>query len=69
MTPVWITIGTAVVAAEVWALVRRRPEDTLSAHIRRWLGIEPERPWKILGQGFVLVFCAWLSLHLSTGWV
>lgn len=41
--------------------------STLTATLRRWLGIQPERPWRLAGIAVILGFCAWLGSHLTFG--
>lgn len=52
---------------EIAALVTRGPGSTLSAHLRRWLGIDPHRPWAIAGAAVFTGFLAWLVVHIVFG--
>lgn len=67
---IWLTLGLAVAAFEGVALFNKRTGDTLSEHFWRWLKVGDPRPtWLVwTGRAGVLLFCAWLGLHLSFGW-
>lgn len=52
---------------EIAALVTRGPGSTLSAQLRRWLGIEPHRPWAEVGVAVFVGFLAWLGVHILFG--
>lgn len=62
--------GAAVIAAvELVALLNRRPGDTLSEHVWRWIGLG--RRWTVtfmLRRAVLAAFLGWLLLHLITGW-
>lgn len=75
MNPDWVwlvwlsvTLGSFGVL-EAWALTHRRsmPAGTLSEWLRRWLGIEPHRPWRSLGVAVFGGFLGWLCLHITAG--
>ncbi len=52
---------------EIAAIVTRGPRSTLSAYLRRWLGIEPHRPWAVAGAAVFAGFLAWLAIHIIFG--
>lgn len=68
--PAWlIVLAGGFVFAETWALISRGRGGTLSEKTRRWLGVEPRRPWRrwtLLGLTVVLLgFAAWFPLHIA----
>lgn len=65
---IWVTATLLTFGAlEAWALLSDRP--TLSATLRRWLGIRPPRPWRHVATLALVAGLAWLGIHLTTGWV
>lgn len=71
----WFTL-TAVtfLGPEAWALMRRRPQDTLSAAIWRLEKLQPGQPvtgWTFAHFAFTGVFALltlWLLGHFGAGW-
>ncbi|MFD1145966.1 hypothetical protein [Saccharothrix hoggarensis] len=61
----WLAVSAAVFATlEGHALLRRVHERTLSATLRRWLGIRPSRWYRAAASAAFLGFLAWLALHI-----
>lgn len=63
----WAIIGAAGIGYEIAMAVDGHPERTLSAYLRRALGLHPRRPWAtggvmVLGLGLV-----WAGVHVSLG--
>lgn len=69
-TALWLIWGAIFLAIEGAALFNRVPGDTLSEHFWRWLKVGARLPTPLIwaGRTIVLIFCAWLGLHLSFGW-
>ncbi len=69
-TIVWLVLGWAAVVVEGAALFNRRSGDTLSEHFWRWLRVDDPRPTPLVWvlRAGVLLFCAWLGLHLAFGY-
>lgn len=66
----WISWGVMFLTIEGVALFNKSFGDTLSEHFWRWLKVGDRSPtWLVwTGRAGVLLFCAWLGLHLSFGW-
>jgi hypothetical protein len=69
-TVAYLGLAATFLAVEGAALFNRRPGDTLSEHFWRWLRVRDPRPSLLVWilRGLVLLFCAWLGLHLTLGW-
>lgn len=69
-TGLWLMWGVAFLFIEGVALSNRQFGDTLSEHFWKWLKVGDMAPtWVVwVGRAGVLLFCAWLGLHLSFGW-
>lgn len=69
-TVLWFAWGGVFLFIEGVALLNRNTGDTLSEHFWRWLRVGDHAPtWMVwCGRAGVLLFCAWLGLHLSFGW-
>lgn len=69
-----VTIPLGFLVPETIALVRGRPQDTLSAAIWRWEQLEPGQPitgWTaahLLFTGVFVVITLWLIGHFGFGW-
>lgn len=64
----WAGGTAASFAALEFAAVRSGdPGNTLSHHMRRWLGIQPRRPWAMVGTGAMVGAAAWLTYHITMG--
>lgn len=63
---VWAAFTLASFAVLEWLTIRRG--QTLSANLRRWMGVEPRKPWRHIGiatfVGAVLAFVAWFIPHI-----
>lgn len=65
---VWVAVALlSFLGLEIAAIVTAGPRSTLSAYLRRWLGIEPHRPWAVAGAAVFAGFLAWLALHIIFG--
>lgn len=62
-----IAVGGSLLVAEGIAITRG---ETLSRVTRRWLGVDPRRPWRAVAVPvFVLAvagFAAWFIPHITT---
>lgn len=70
-TVLWLLWGGVFLVIEGIALFNKSINDTLSEHFWRWLkvGDHGTPTWLVwAGRAGVLLFCAWLGLHLSFGW-
>lgn len=47
------------------AALRRRCHPTLSATLRRWLGVHPRTPWGRLALVAFIAFWSWLCVHIA----
>lgn len=68
-TTAWIMWGVMFLVIEGGAIVDKRPHDTLSEHIWRWIGIRGyKKPngWKARRAGLG-IFLLWLVGHLLGG--
>lgn len=66
----WIGVAGVTFAALEYVAIKRsglHGPDTLSSTLRRWLGVEPRRPWAMAGVAFFVGFGAWIALHLGFG--
>lgn len=64
----WCTVAfLSFLGLEARALYKGRSEDTLTFFLRKRLGIEPPKPWRAVGVGFVMGVSGWASVHLATG--
>lgn len=62
----WLGWVTATVVLETVALIRRRNhKDTLTAHTRYVLGIDPKRRYHLLGRIVYAVAALWTIYHIS----
>lgn len=61
---VWLVVAGASFGVMEWLSGR----ETLSANLRRWLGIDPPKPWRPitipLFAGAVAAFAAWFAPHI-----
>lgn len=69
----WLSIGAVAVAAELVALIRKQPGDTLSEQVWAWLhvtpGKTPMRAALLSWRSFVVAaFLLWLVAHFVLGW-
>lgn len=67
---VWIVACLATFGVlEGIAIVNRTEGDTLTENLKRWLGIDPPRPWKRAGiatfTSVVLGFVSWFVPHIT----
>lgn len=67
----WAVWCTATFASflylEARAIYKRKPQDTLTHFLRKLLGIDPVKPWRVLGVSILVGSCFWLAAHLATG--
>lgn len=63
----WAAIGAVGIGYEIAIVVDGHPERTLSAYIRRGLGLDPRRRWAAGGHAALGVALAWLGVHLAFG--
>ena len=69
----WLCIGALALVAEIIALIRKQPHDTLSEQIWAWLQVEPGmtqmsnalQSWRSFVVG---AFMIWLMCHFLFGW-
>jgi len=62
---IWTTatiVGFAVI--EGLALATGDMDNTLSAHLRLWLGLDPGKPWGIAAGIAFGAFLVWLGWHI-----
>ncbi|ADE43486.1 gp19 [Streptomyces phage phiSASD1] len=69
----WVVWLAAFVVIEGLALLRKRPDDTLSEHVWRWFAVaratQPDGRTR-LRRFMLLAGMSWLSVHFLTGgWV
>lgn len=72
-TVFWVAWVVAGLAVEIWALLNRRPGDTLSEQFWKWLtGVRHpirEPAWCVwAGRALILAFAVWIGPHLAFGW-
>lgn len=48
------------------AIACHKYEWTLSATLRRWLGVDPKRRWRLLASAAFLGFFVWFCIHILT---
>jgi hypothetical protein len=63
----WAAIGAAGIGYEIAMVVDGRPEHTLSAYVRRALGLHPRRRWAPGGVVLLGAALLWLGVHLGLG--
>lgn len=63
----WAVIGGVAMAYEVIALSAGHPEHTLSAYVRRGLGLEPRQLWWRGGAAALALGLAWVGVHVGFG--
>lgn len=70
-TVAWLAWIAAFALVEGKALLSKQRGDTLSEHIWAWFRVKDPRPtvltWVL--RSVLLVFLAWLTLHLGFGWL
>lgn len=64
--PAWLllTLGGAVIAVEIAAILTRKKGDTISERLRALLGIRPRRWWRPIGIIVVCALASWFVIHL-----
>jgi hypothetical protein len=64
--PAWLlaTLGVAVVAVEIAAILTRKKGDTISERLRVLLGIRPRRWWRPIGIVAISALAGWFVVHL-----
>lgn len=63
----WAAIGAAGIGYEIAMVADGRPDRTLSAYLRRALGISPWRSWAPGGVVALCMALVWLGVHLGLG--
>ena len=63
----WAAIGAAGIGYEIAMVAEGHPERTLSAYVRRALGLHPRQRWAPGGVAALGVALLWLGLHLGLG--
>jgi len=69
----WIVLGALALIAEIIALIRKQPNDTLSEQVWAWLRVDPGtttmvnalQSWRSFVVGALLL---WLMGHFLFGW-
>lgn len=59
------SLGSFLALEALALLDEKRP--TLSSTLRRWLGIDPRRPWALAGVAVALGAGAWFGVHIAFG--
>lgn len=64
---IWLTVTAFSFAVLEWVTFRK--QQTLSENLRRWLGVEPRKPWRRVGipafMAVMLGFVAWFVPHIT----
>lgn len=64
---IWLAVTAVSFGALEWVTLQKR--ETLSENLRRWLGIDPPKPWRHMGvaafTSVVLGFAAWFVPHIT----
>lgn len=63
----WAAIGAAGIGYEIAVAVDGHPERTLSAYLRRALGLDPRRRWAAGGAAVLGISLVWAGVHLGFG--
>lgn len=63
-----VTTTVSFSALETAAIVSDAEYNTLSAHLRDWLGIEPHEPYAMITTAAFLGGCAALGVHIAFGY-
>jgi hypothetical protein len=63
----WAAIGAAAIGYELAMALDGHPERTLSAYLRRALGLDPRRRWAAAGAVALGLALTWLGVHLGFG--
>lgn len=69
-----VFIGAAVIgftSLETGAITTEQPgqdRNTLSANLRRWMGIKPQAPRRWWTRLVFLGFLTWFEVHILTSW-
>ena len=67
---VWLSVTAGTFGAGEWWAMRSGspPGETLSANIRKWLGVRPSQPrkrWTVYGfTGLIVGFAVWFVPHI-----
>lgn len=61
----WVGLTLGIEAIGVYRNHKLDCRDSLTAHTRAALGIDPQRKWHMLGRGFFAAVCAWAAYHIS----
>lgn len=66
-TVLWLIWGGLFAGIEGAAAFNKKPGDTLSEHVWRWVGLRDKpKGWRYRRAG-LFAFLAWLLIHLVTG--
>ncbi len=63
----WAALGAAGIGYEIALATAGHPDRTLSAYIRRALGLSPWRPWAPAGAVVLGLGLSWIGVHLGLG--
>lgn len=63
----WAAIGVVGIGYEIAIALDGHPERTLSAYVRRGLGLDPRQRWAAGGAVVLGVTLTWLGVHLGFG--
>lgn len=65
---VWLlTTGISFLILETHAIKKQKHHATLTYTLRKQLGIDPVRKYRIVGTGIVLAASSWFAIHIVTG--
>ena len=63
MTIAWITLLVLIIIVEAIALIKKKPDETLTYHIRKWFSLRGHGKLWWLRRGALGVFALWLAWH------
>lgn len=64
----WLAFGAMFVGGEIVLAIREGESGTLSGKLRKILGVNPVKPWRLVGVPAVFIFCIWFFPHIAFGW-
>lgn len=64
---IWsLWVGAVIVTfAILEAIGQHKPGGTLSETLRRWLGINPPKPWRKAAAALLLAGLGWFGTHIT----
>lgn len=62
-----LAAGISFSILEGYAIKKQKHHATLTYTLRKQLGIDPVKPYRIVGGGVVVAASTWFAIHIVTG--